>query len=163
MLGPGAVPITLEVNGQKRALKVEPRVTLLRALRDGLDLTGTKQICDRGACGGCTVLVDGERVNACMTLALDVVGKRIETVEGLAQGGRLHPVQEAFCELDALQCGFCTPGFIVAAKSLCDRVRARGTPVTRDEIQAELSGNLCRCGTYNRIFDAIERVANGKA
>lgn len=158
-----AAPVILTVNGQMRALKIEPRVTLLRALRNSLDLTGTKQICDRGSCGGCTVLVDGERVNSCMTLALDVVGKKIETVEGVANGDELHPVQKAFCEFDALQCGFCTPGFVVASKSICDRAKATGVVPTREQIKQELSGNICRCGTYNRVFDAIEKVVGQKA
>jgi xanthine dehydrogenase YagT iron-sulfur-binding subunit len=163
VVGSGVSPVILTVNGQKRALKIEPRVTLLRALRNSLDLTGTKQICDRGSCGGCTVLVDGERVNSCMTLALDVVGKSIETVEGIAKGDELHPVQKAFCEFDALQCGFCTPGFVVASKNICDRAKATGVVPTRAQIQQDLSGNICRCGTYNRIFDAIEKVVGQKA
>src|SRR5690349_10104631 len=154
-LGPGPVPLTLHVNGVVKKTEVEPRVTLLNALRNHLDLTGTKKICDRGSCGGCTVLVDGAPVNSCLMLALDAEGRKIETIEGLAPEGGLHPLQEAFCAHDALQCGFCTPGMVMACKALLDR-----TPDPNlDEIKEGISGNICRCGTYNRIFDAVKSAA----
>jgi xanthine dehydrogenase YagT iron-sulfur-binding subunit len=154
-LGPGPVSVTLHINGASRTTEIEPRVTLLNALRNHLDMTGTKKICDRGSCGGCTVLVDGAAVNSCLMLALDAEGRKIETIEGLAPEGGLHPLQEAFCEHDALQCGFCTPGMVMACKALLDR-----TPEPRlDEIKEGISGNICRCGTYNRIFDAVKAAA----
>jgi len=155
VLGPGAVPVTLHVNGAARKTEIEPRVSLLNALRNHLDLTGTKNICDRGACGGCTVLVDGAPVNSCLMLALDAEGKKIETIEGLAPEGGLHALQEAFCAHDALQCGFCTPGMVMACKALLDRVPNPGL----EEIKDGISGNICRCGTYNRIFDAVKAAA----
>lgn len=155
VLGPGPVPVTLHVNGAARKVEIEPRVTLLNALRNHLDLTGTKKICDRGACGGCTVLVDGAPVNSCLMLALDAEGRKIETIEGLAPEGGLHALQEAFCAHDALQCGFCTPGMVMACKALLDRVP---DPALED-IQEGISGNICRCGTYNRIFDAVRAAA----
>ncbi len=157
-LGPGAVAITLKVNGVARTLRVEPRVTLLDALRDRLDLTGSKKICDRGECGGCAVLVDGSPVLACMMLAVDARHRAITTVEGLSTGGRLHPVQAAFIEADALQCGFCTPGFVVAAKALLDEVK---TP-TAEQVREALGGHLCRCGTYPRIVEAVRSAAGRK-
>jgi aerobic-type carbon monoxide dehydrogenase small subunit (CoxS/CutS family) len=150
--GPKRVRVTLKVNGKPRPLFIEPRVTLLRALRNELDLTGTKAICEGGACGGCGVLVDGTVVNSCMTLALDAVGKDVTTIEGLAKGDELHPVQAAFCKADALQCGFCTPGMIIAAKALLDR----NPKPSLEEIKRGMAGNICRCGTYNRIFAAVE-------
>ena len=155
-LGPGAVPVTLKVNGVSRTVRVEPRVTLLDALRDRLDLTGSKKICDRGECGGCSVLLDGRPVYACMLLAVDVRGRSITTIEGLAPEGRpLHPVQAAFIAKDALQCGFCTPGFVVAAKALLD---ANPGP-TLEEVREGLAGHLCRCGTYPRVFEAVLSAA----
>jgi len=157
-LGPGAVSIALKVNGVARTLRVEPRVTLLDALRDRLDLTGSKKICDRGECGGCAVLVDGRPALACMMLAVDARHRAITTVEGLAAGGRLHPVQAAFIEADALQCGFCTPGFVVAAKALLDEVK---TP-SAGQVREALSGHLCRCGTYPRVVDAVLSAAGRK-
>jgi len=153
--GPGPVAITLNVNGEPRELKVEPRVTLLDALRDRLDLTGAKKICDRGACGGCSVLLDGKPVYSCMLLALDVRGRAITTIEGIGAKDRLHPLQHAFIERDALQCGFCTPGFVVASKALLD-----ATPKpTLDEVREGLAGHLCRCGTYTRIYEAVLATA----
>ncbi len=150
-LGPGPVPITLLVNGQSRTVRVEPRVTLLDVLRDRIDLTGTKKICDRGECGGCAVLVDGKAVYACMLLAVDARGRSITTIEGIAPRDGLHPLQQAFIEKDALQCGFCTPGFVVASKALLD-----GNPrPTLDQVRETLGGHLCRCGTYPRIFEAV--------
>ena len=154
-LGPGPVAISLLVNGQAKTVRVEPRVTLLDVLRDRLDLTGTKKICDRGECGGCAVLLDGKPVYACMMLALDARGRSITTIEGIAPKGGLHPVQQAFIEKDALQCGFCTPGFVVASKALLD-----GNPrPTLDQVRETLGGHLCRCGTYPRIFEAVLSAA----
>jgi xanthine dehydrogenase YagT iron-sulfur-binding subunit len=149
------VPITLEVNGKNHKLRVEPRMTLLRALRNELDLTGTKEICDRGACGGCSVQLDGMLVNSCMTLALDAVGRKVTTIEGLSSGDQLHPLQEAFCKHDALQCGFCTPGMVMACKTLLDKEK---NP-TLLQIKKGISGNICRCGTYNNIFAAVQSAA----
>ncbi len=158
-LAPGRHELALSVNGAERKLSVEPRTTLLDALRDELDLTGTKKICDRGACGGCTVLLDGEPVNACLTLAFDAEGKAVRTIEGLAQGDTLHPVQAAFVHCDALQCGFCTPGFVMSSVACLEK---HGTP-SRDTIRTELSGNLCRCGTYGRIVEAVELAGSSAA
>jgi xanthine dehydrogenase YagT iron-sulfur-binding subunit len=129
--------------------------TLLEVLRDRLDMTGTKLVCDRGSCGACTVILDGQPVNACLTLAVDAHASVVETVEGLAQDGRLHPVQQAFIEEDALQCGFCTPGFVVSGTALL----AKNPNPTLDEIKDGLAGNLCRCGTYSRIFEAVQKTA----
>ncbi len=143
------------MNGTDRRLTVEPRVTLLRALRNELDLTGTKEICNGGACGGCSVLLDGRLVNSCMTLALDAVGAKVTTIEGLSKGDELHPIQRAFVEHDALQCGFCTPGMVMACKALLD---AKKHP-TLVEIKRGVSGNVCRCGTYPRVFAAVQAVA----
>ena len=159
-LGPGPVAISLKINGQVRSLRVEPRVTLLDALRDRLDppLTGAKKICDRGECGGCAVLLDGKPVYACMLLAVDARGHSITTVEGFAPQGKLSAVQAAFVEKDALQCGFCTPGFIVASKALLDAVPKPGL----DQVREALSGHLCRCGTYPKIFEAV-LAASGRA
>jgi xanthine dehydrogenase YagT iron-sulfur-binding subunit len=158
MLGPDAVPLQLKVNGGLRSVTVEPRVTLLRALRNHLGLTGAKEVCDRGACGACTVLLDGQPVVSCMMLAADAVGHEITTVEGLGTPEKMSPVQAAFVECDALQCGFCTPGFVVASTALL----AQNPHPTRAEVQEGLAGNLCRCGTYGRIFEAVERAAARK-
>ena len=154
--------IKLNINNKTHEVEVESRTTLLSVLRDGfdtngnhLDLTGAKQICDRGECGGCTVQVDGKAVYSCITLALEAQGKQITTVEGLANGDRLHPVQEAFVQHDALMCGFCTPGFVVAAKSLLDQ----NPSPSPDEIKEGLAGNICRCGTYPFIFEAVETAS----
>jgi aerobic-type carbon monoxide dehydrogenase small subunit (CoxS/CutS family) len=148
-------PITLHVNGKDRKLSVEPRLTLLRALRNDLDLTGPKEICDRGACGGCSVLLDGDLVTSCMTLAVDAVGKKITTIEGLSDGNKLHPIQEAFVKHDALQCGFCTPGMVMACKALLDKNKNPDLV----QIKKGLAGNICRCGTYNRIFAAVQTAS----
>lgn len=153
--GPGPVKVVLQINGVRREVEIEPRVTLLNALRNHLDLTGTKKICDRGSCGGCTVLVDGAAVNSCLMLAIDAEGRKLETIEGLAADGKLHPLQEEFCAHDALQCGFCTPGMVIACKALLDRKKEP----TLDEIREGISGNICRCGTYNKIFDAVRAAA----
>lgn len=148
-------PVTLNVNGKDVRLQLEPRVTLARALRNHADLTGTKEICDRGACGGCNVLLDGQLVNSCMLLALDAVGKKIRTVEGLAKGEELSPLQAAFVKHDALQCGFCTPGMVMAGTALLEH----NPNPSLAEIKRGFSGNLCRCGTYTRIFAAVQTVA----
>jgi xanthine dehydrogenase YagT iron-sulfur-binding subunit len=155
VLGPDAVTLSLRVNGALRPVTVEPRVTLLSALRDHLDLTGTKQVCDRGACGGCTVLLDGEPIKSCLMLAADAEGHEITTVEGIGTPDALSPLQQAFVEADALQCGFCTPGFVVAGTALL----ARNPNPSLDEIKHGLSGNICRCGTYGRIFEAVQKAA----
>jgi xanthine dehydrogenase YagT iron-sulfur-binding subunit len=155
VLGPQKAAITLNVNGQDRKLSVEPRVTLLRALRNELDVTGPKEICDRGSCGGCGVHLDGKLVNSCMLLAVDAAGKKILTIEGLSQDGKLHPIQAEFVKADALQCGFCTPGMVMACKSLLDQKKDPSLV----EIKRALSGNICRCGTYPRIFAAVQAAA----
>ena len=150
VVGPGEVPVRLNVNGRQLNLSIEPRVTLLDALRMRADLTGNKRGCDRGACGACTMLVDGRPVYSCSTLAIEVQGKQIRNVEGLASGNTLHPVQQAFCDKDALMCGFCTPGFIMASVGLLEK-----TPnPTPEQIRKGLDGNICRCGTFVRIMEA---------
>ena len=159
ILGPDAAPITLKVNGVARKVTVEPRVTLLRALRNELDITGAKEVCDRGGCGACTVLMDGRIVNACMIMAWDAVGHEITTVESFGTPEKLSPVQAAFVECDGLQCGFCTPGMIVS----CTALLKENPAPTRDEMKAGLAGNLCRCGTYSRIFDAVDKAAKDMA
>ena len=153
-LGPGEVPVRLNVNGKQLNLMIEPRVTLLDALRTRADLTGNKRGCDRGACGACTMLVDGRPVYACSTLAIEVQGTQIRNVEGLASGDTLHPVQQAFCDKDALMCGFCTPGFIMASVGLLEK-NPNPTP---EQIRKGLDGNICRCGTFSRIFEAVSSV-----
>ena len=153
--GPGKTPITLTINGQKHTLQLEPRVTLLDAMRDRLAITGAKRVCDRAECGACTVLVDGKLVYSCSLLAIDVQGKAITTVESISQDGALHPIQQAFVDNDASQCGFCTPAFIMATKALLDKY-PNPTP---EQIRRGLSGNLCRCGTYHGIRRAIAQVA----
>jgi len=161
VLGPGPVTLSLKVNGAAKTVSVEPRVTLLRALRNHLDLTGAKEVCDRGGCGACTVLLDGEPVCSCLMLAADAVGHEITTVEGLGTPEKLHPVQAAFVESDALQCGFCTPGFVVASTAFLNK--QKGAVPSVDEIKAGLAGNLCRCGTYGRIFEAVQKAAKTAA
>src|SRR5712692_1803243 len=158
-LGPQAVPIELTVNGKHLALSVEPRVVLADALRERLGLTGTKIVCGRGACGACTVLLDGETACSCLLLAAAAQGRRITTIEGLAADGRLAPIQQAFVEADALQCGFCTSGMVMSCKALLDR----NPKPSREEIRHAVSGNLCRCGTYPHVFEAVERAAGLKA
>ena len=153
-VGPGEVPVRLHVNGRQLDLMIEPRVTLLDALRMRADLTGNKRGCDRGACGACTMLVDGRTVYSCSTLAIEVQGKQIRNVDGLASGGRLHPVQQAFCDKDALMCGFCTPGFIMSSVGLLEQ-HPNPTP---EQIKRGLDGNICRCGTFPRIFEAVSSV-----
>jgi xanthine dehydrogenase YagT iron-sulfur-binding subunit len=150
VVGPGDVPVALMVNGKRLELRIEPRVTLLDALRNRADLTGNKRVCDRGACGACTMIVDGRTVYACSTLAIEVQGKQIRTVDGLASGAALHPVQQAFCDVDALMCGFCTPGFVVATVALLEK-HPNATP---EQMRKGLDGNICRCGTFVRILEA---------
>lgn len=153
--GPGRVPITLTVNGKKYRADLEPRVTLLDALRQEFDLTGAKRVCDSGTCGACTVIMDGKPVYACLILAIDAQGKEITTVEGLMRGEKLHPIQQAFIDNDGLQCGFCTPGFVVAVKAYLDK-NAKPTP---DDVKKGLGGNLCRCGTYMGIRAAVMQAS----
>jgi len=149
-LGPGPVPITLNINGQVHRLELEPRVTLLDALRTRLNMTGVKRVCDRGACGACTMIADGKTIYACSTLAIDAQGKKIRTVESFTQGTVLHPVQQAFCEKDGLMCGFCTPGFVTSVVALLEK-----TPnPTAEQARRALDGNICRCGTYVRVLEA---------
>ena len=150
VLGPGDVPVSLMVNGKRLELKIEPRVTLLDAVRNRADLTGNKRVCDRGTCGACTMIVDGRTVYSCSTLAIEVQGKQIRTVDGLANGATLHPVQQAFCDADALMCGFCTPGFVVATVALLEK-HPNATP---EQMRKGLDGNICRCGTFVRILEA---------
>ena len=151
-------PIRLTVNGELHESSVEPRKTLLDLLREDLDLTGTKRGCDNGECGACTVLLDGEPVNACLTLALQAHGKRVTTIEGLSKGCTIHPLQEAFITHGAIQCGFCTPGMILSAKALLDR-----KPKPKEmEIREALVGNLCRCTGYQKIVEAITSCVKGR-
>jgi xanthine dehydrogenase YagT iron-sulfur-binding subunit len=151
------VVTTIRINGVERELRVDARVTLLDALRDALGLTGTKKGCDQGACGACTVLVDGRRVVSCLMLAAQCDGRDVTTIEGLSENGGLHPVQEAFVRHDAFQCGYCTPGQIMSAVSLLSEGRAGSD----DEVREFMSGNLCRCGAYPNIVAAIREVAGG--
>lgn len=153
--GPGKVPMQFSVNGKTYKSSLEPRVTLLDALRDTLDITGAKRVCDKAECGACTVLLDDKAVYACSVLAIEAQGKKITTVEALMEGGQLHPVQQAFVDNDASQCGFCTPGFVVACKAMLDK----HPDPTPEDLLRELSGNLCRCGTYAGIRGAIAQVA----
>ena len=172
--GIAACTISLELNGQQRQVDVYPWTTLLDLLREQLHLTGTKKGCDHGQCGSCTVLLDDRRVNACLVLAVQVRGRPVTTVEGLGEPGALHPVQEQFLECDAYQCGYCTPGQICSAVGVLDEV-GRGWPshVTTDlntkpllsseELRERMSGNICRCGAYSNIIDAINDVAGSRA
>jgi xanthine dehydrogenase YagT iron-sulfur-binding subunit len=150
-IGPGAVPITLSINGRTHKLEIEPRVTLLDALRTRLDMTGVKRVCDRGSCGACTMIIDGKTAYACSTLAIEAQGKAIRTVESFTQGTVLHPVQQAFCDHDGLMCGFCTPGFVVSAVALLEK----NPKPTREQARKALDGNICRCGTYARVLEAV--------
>ncbi|MFE5919157.1 (2Fe-2S)-binding protein [Streptomyces sp. NPDC056468] len=169
--------ITLHINGEKHTLPVDHRTTLLDALRERLDLTGTKKGCDQGQCGACTVLVDGRRTVACLQLAVAAEGREITTIEGVADGDHLHPVQQAFLELDGYQCGYCTPGQICSAigmlaehaagwpSAASDDVRPTAglPPLTPDEIRERMSGNLCRCSAYTSIVEAVARAAEADA
>jgi xanthine dehydrogenase YagT iron-sulfur-binding subunit len=151
---PETISVTLVVNGVERQLKLAPWTTLLDALRDHLDLTGTKKGCDHGQCGACTVLVDGRRINSCLTLAVMKDGAKVTTIEGLAENGALHALQQAFIDHDAFQCGYCTPGQICSAAGLI----AEGRATSDDEIRELMSGNICRCGAYPNIVAAIKQA-----
>jgi len=172
----GEVPtakVSFEVNGQAHALDVDTRTTLLDALREHLRLTGTKKGCDHGQCGACTVIVDGRRINSCLTLAVMHEGAKVTTIEGLGAPGRLHPLQAAFVKHDGYQCGYCTPGQICSAVGVLDEVK-RGIPshvsadltarpvLSADELRERMSGNICRCGAYSNIVDAIGEVAGSR-
>jgi xanthine dehydrogenase YagT iron-sulfur-binding subunit len=154
--GPGAVPVTLTINGEKKDFQLEPRVTLLDALRNYGPLTGTKEVCDRATCGACSVLIDGKLTYSCMKLAIDAQGHEITTIEGLAKNGQLTPVQQAFIDCDALMCGFCTPGLVMATTALL----AENPKPTVDEIKRACSGNLCRCGTYPHVIKAALKASS---
>lgn len=153
--GPGSVPMTLQINGKPLRLELEPRVTLLEALRNHLPLTGAKEVCDRATCGACTVLVDDTPVYACSMLAIEAQGRKVTTVEGLAQDGELTPVQQAFVDVDALMCGYCTPGFVMSVTGL---LKHNSKP-TAEDVKHACSGNLCRCGTYPRVMQAVFKAA----
>jgi xanthine dehydrogenase YagT iron-sulfur-binding subunit len=173
--GPPAVSkVSLEVNGTTRELEVDTRTTLLDALREHLHLTGTKKGCDQGQCGACTVVVDGRRINSCLTLAVMHQGASVTTIEGLGTPAHLHPMQAAFIKHDGFQCGYCTPGQICSAVAVLDEIKA-GIPslvsadltqppeLTKAELRERMSGNICRCGAYSNIVDAIGEVAGSKA
>jgi xanthine dehydrogenase YagT iron-sulfur-binding subunit len=157
-IGPGPVELSLTVNGKAMKTKVEPRVTLLDALRDYLDVTGCKRVCDRGSCGACTVMLDGKTVYSCSMLALEARGRDIKTAEALNQDGKLDAVPAAFVQHDAQQCGFCTPGFVVAMRAAFDQ-NPNATPV---EVEEALAGNICRCGTYEQMRHAIAALCKAK-
>lgn len=160
--GPGEVPITLQINGKPYKISVEPRSTLLDTLRHRLDLTAAKRVCDRGTCGACTVSVDGKVMYSCTVLAIDAQGRQIQTLEGLTQNGKPHPVSKAFVSNDAQQCGYCTPGFVMAAKGFLDH----NPNPTYEEVKSGLGGNLCRCGTYvgvrKAVLDAAKEMKGAK-
>jgi xanthine dehydrogenase YagT iron-sulfur-binding subunit len=174
LVAENVVKVVLKVNGATRSLEVDSRVVLLDALRERLNLTGSKKGCDQGQCGACTVLVDGRRVLSCLTLAAGLEGKEVTTIEGLAKGGKLHPMQAAFIKYDAFQCGYCTPGQICSAVALLGEARrgdvshvtedvtATTTRLTDDQIRERMSGNICRCGAYPGIVAAIQEVHSGK-
>ena len=153
------LPVSLRINGKEHALQLEPRTTLLDALRDHVQLTGTKKGCDHGTCGACTIHIDGKRVLSCLTLAVMAQGHEITTIEGLAQGETLHPVQQAFVDCDGFQCGFCTPGQIMSAAACIHE----GHTHSDDEIREWMSGNICRCAAYPNILDAVKQAAQSKA
>ena len=150
VVGPGEVPIRLRINGREQTLSVEPRMTLLDAVRNKLDMTGSKRVCDRGSCGACTMIVDGRAIYSCSTLAIESQGRNIRTVEGLASGTTLHPVQQALWDHDGLMCGFCTPGFVMAAVALLEKI----PNPTAEQARKHLDGNICRCGTYVGVLQA---------
>jgi xanthine dehydrogenase YagT iron-sulfur-binding subunit len=147
----GTVPVSLKINGRDRQLAIEPWTTLLDLLREGERLTGTKKGCDHGQCGACTVLIDGRRINSCLKLAVTIDGAEITTVEGLATDGELNPIQQAFIDHDAFQCGYCTPGQICSAQGLLNEGKAH----SREDVREMMSGNICRCGAYPHIVDAV--------
>jgi xanthine dehydrogenase YagT iron-sulfur-binding subunit len=155
--GPASIRVPLQINGRQRVVELEPRVSLLDALREHLDLTGSKKGCDQGTCGACTVWIDGRRVLACLTLAVAASGHEIVTIEGLADGDELHPMQRAFVEHDAFQCGYCTPGQIMSAVKLIEE----GNATTDEDIGEFMSGNICRCAAYPNIRAAIRQVRDG--
>jgi xanthine dehydrogenase YagT iron-sulfur-binding subunit len=155
IIGPDAVPLTLRINGAVRTVTVPPHTTLAEALRGPLDLTGTKIGCDRGACSACTVWLDGIPIASCMLLAIDVAERSVTTIEGLGDGDKLHPVQAAFIEHDAVQCGFCTPGMVMS----CAALLAHNPNPSLDDVKAATSGHLCRCGTYSHVFAATLAAA----
>jgi xanthine dehydrogenase YagT iron-sulfur-binding subunit len=155
--GPEAAPLRLSVNGRDVVVRADPGMTLAEILRDGLGLTGTKIGCDRGACSACTVWLDGDVAASCMTLAFDARGRKITTIEGLAAAEKLHPVQQAFIEHDAMQCGFCTPGMIMSCAALVER----NPGCSLDDVKSAISGHLCRCGTYPNVFKATLAAAGG--
>ncbi len=155
VIGPDVAKVSFIVNGESKTITVDPRVTLLDALRDQLSFTGTKRVCNKGQCGACTIIMNGRTVLACSMLAVDAQGANIETIEGLATGEKLHPFQQEFIKNDALQCGFCTPGFIMSSAVL---LRNNPSP-SMDDIKQAVSGNLCRCGTYPHIFKAVDDAA----
>jgi len=160
--GPGAVQVTLKINGKPYNLNLEPRVTLIDALRNSLDHTGAKKVCDRATCGACTVIMDGKVVYSCTVLAIEAQGKDIQTIEGITQNGKLHPVSAAFVNHDAQQCGYCTPGFVMATKGFLDK---HPNP-TLEEAEKGLGGNLCRCGTYigmkKAVLEAAKEMKGGR-
>jgi xanthine dehydrogenase YagT iron-sulfur-binding subunit len=156
IIGPGATSLPFSINGCDVMVRADPGTTLAEVLRDGLGLTGTKIGCDRGACSACTVWLDGEVVASCMTLALDARGRAVTTIEGLAREGRLHPIQQAFVDHDAMQCGFCTPGMVMSCAALVERDQR----CSEDEIRTAVSGHLCRCGAYPNIFKAVRAAAD---
>jgi xanthine dehydrogenase YagT iron-sulfur-binding subunit len=172
--GVPTAPVTMTVNGQSRTLALDTRTTLLDALREHLHLTGTKKGCDHGQCGACTVIVDGRRINSCLTLAVMHPGAKVTTIEGLGAPGHLHPLQAAFVKHDGYQCGYCTPGQICSAVGMLDEV-GQGIPshvtadltakplLSIDELRERMSGNICRCGAYSNIVEAITEVAGGGA
>ena len=153
--GPDKVALSFKINGQKKTLQVDPRITLLDVIRDQLEFTGTKRVCNKGQCGACTVIMNGKTVLACSLLALDAEGASIQTIEGLAKGEKLHPIQQSFIRHDAFQCGFCTPGFIMSSVALL----AENPSPSVEEIKYGVSGNLCRCGAYPNIFKAVDDAA----
>ena len=154
-VGTEGIEIKMKINGVMQTFEVEPRTTLASALRDKLGLTGTKIVCDRGSCSACTVFLDGKPINSCMTLALDIGDKEVTTIEGIANGGELHPVQEAFIEHDATQCGYCTPGMVMS----CVHLLKHKSDPSLDDVKHATRGNLCRCGTYPHVFKAALSAA----
>ncbi len=155
IVGPGPVGMSFTINGKKHAVSVEPWMTLLDMFRDRMHLTGAKRVCDRGACGACCMIVGGKVVNSCSMLAIDASGQEITTIEGISQGDQLSALQQAFVDCDALQCGFCTPGMVVACTALLERNPAP----SREETAQAIAGNICRCGTYQNIFEAVAKAA----